>query len=142
MILCAAFKDRVFFRFVFASFSAVFLRTASVNFAQPHPLSLQYKRGNGAPFGFRFRKIPEISRSAKKYSIAAGHLSSLRRGMRFYPAAVYFCIRRQRRAPLQAPSAAWQAIRKSSRSKAAKQDESPADDKPAPDGNDKCHLRF
>lgn len=115
---CMRHLSRSSRKIVRIKFFCCFFADCFGKFCTAAPPFFAVKKGKRRTVRFYIPQNFEIFCSAKKYSIPAGYLSSLRRGMRFYPA--------------QAPSAAWEAIRKSSRSKAAKQDESPADEKPAP----------
>lgn len=106
---CMRHLSRSSRKIVRIKFFCCFFADCFGKFCTAAPPFFAVKKGKRRTVRFYIPQNFEIFCSAKKYSIPAGYLSSLRRGMRFYPAAVYFCIRRQRRAPLQAPSAAWEA---------------------------------
>lgn len=61
-------------------------------FCTAAPPFFAVKKGKRRTVRFYIPQNFEIFCSAKKYSIPAGYLSSLRRGDAIYPAAVYFCI--------------------------------------------------
>lgn len=140
---CMRYLSRSSRKIARIKFFCCFFADCFGKFCTAAPPFFAVKKGKRRTVRFYIPQNFEIFCSAKKYSIPAGHLSSLRRGDAIYPAAVYFFI------SAAAQSAVTSSVRgmgsqygRAAEAKRQKQDESPADDKPAPDGNDKCRLRF